>query len=71
MTSERSSQTRRRAVRWLVHIGLIGSAIVSLVLEPVSYTHLYNYNSGANQVSVSDNRRNQGFGLLVSVGGRF
>ena len=31
----------------------------------------YNYNSGANQVSVSDNRRNQGFGLLVSVGGRF
>ena len=31
----------------------------------------YNSNRGANQVSVSDNRRNQGFGLLVSVGGRF
>jgi hypothetical protein len=31
----------------------------------------YNYNSGANQVTVSDNRRNQGFGLLGSIGGRF
>ncbi len=31
----------------------------------------YNYNSGAGQVTVSDSRRNQGFGLLVSVGGRF
>ena len=40
MTSERSSQTRRRAVRWLVHIGLIGSAIVSLVLEPILVLHV-------------------------------
>jgi hypothetical protein len=31
----------------------------------------YNYNNGANQVTVSDTRRNQGFGLLLSVGGRF
>jgi hypothetical protein len=31
----------------------------------------YQYNSGASQVTVSDDRRNQGFGLLVSVGGRF
>lgn len=31
----------------------------------------YNYNNGNNQVTVSDNRRNQGFGLLVSLGGRF
>jgi hypothetical protein len=31
----------------------------------------YNYNSGASQVTVSDNRRNQGFGLLLSLGGRF
>jgi len=40
VTSERSSQTRRRAVRWLVHIGLIGSAIVSLVLEPILVLHV-------------------------------
>ena len=40
MTSERSSQTRSRAVRWLVHIGLIGSAIVSLVLEPILVLHV-------------------------------
>ncbi len=31
----------------------------------------YNYNSGAGQVTVSDNRRNQGFGLLFSLGARF
>ena len=40
MTSARSTQTRRRAVRWLVHIGLIGSAIVSLVLEPILVLHV-------------------------------
>jgi hypothetical protein len=27
-------------VRWLVHIGLIGSAIVSLVLEPILVLHV-------------------------------
>ncbi len=31
----------------------------------------YNYSSGAGQVTVSDTRRNQGFGLLLSLGGRF
>lgn len=31
----------------------------------------YDYSSGAGQVTVSDTRRNQGFGLLVSIGGRF
>jgi hypothetical protein len=31
----------------------------------------YNYNNGTNQVTVSDTRRNQGFGLLGTIGARF
>lgn len=31
----------------------------------------YDYNDGANSVSVSDERRSEGFGLLVTLGGRF
>jgi hypothetical protein len=31
----------------------------------------YNYNDGTNAVKVSDERRSEGFGVLVSLGGRF
>lgn len=31
----------------------------------------YDYNAGADSVSVSDERRSEGFGLLVTIGGRF
>lgn len=31
----------------------------------------YDYNDGANSVTVSDERRSEGFGLLVTIGGRF
>ncbi len=31
----------------------------------------YDYNDGANQVSVSDERRSEGFGVLLTIGGRF
>jgi hypothetical protein len=31
----------------------------------------YNYSNGSNEVSVTDNRKNQGLGLLLSVGARF
>jgi hypothetical protein len=31
----------------------------------------YNYNDGANQVKVSDERRSEGFGVLLTLGGRF
>lgn len=31
----------------------------------------YDYDDGADRVSVSDERRNQGFGLMLVIGGRF
>lgn len=31
----------------------------------------YKYDDNANSVTVSDNRRNQGFGVLATIGGRF
>jgi hypothetical protein len=34
------TQSRRSALRWIVHVTLIGSAIVSLVLEPVLALHI-------------------------------
>jgi hypothetical protein len=36
----RTAQSRRSALRWLVHVTLIGSAIASLVLEPVLILHV-------------------------------
>lgn len=36
----RTVRSRRSAQRWLVHVTLIGSAIVSLVLEPVLTLHV-------------------------------
>jgi hypothetical protein len=35
-----SSKTRRSALRWLVHVGLIVSTVTSLVLEPVLALHV-------------------------------
>ncbi len=31
----------------------------------------YNYDRGADSVKVSDERRSEGFGLLLTIGGRF
>jgi hypothetical protein len=39
-SSERSTRTRRTLLRWLVHVSLIGSVILSLVLEPVLTLHV-------------------------------
>jgi hypothetical protein len=36
----RTAQSRRSALRWLVHVTLIASAITSLVLEPVLTLHV-------------------------------
>ena len=37
---DRSSQIRRSALRWLVHVGLIVTAMISLVLEPELTLHV-------------------------------
>jgi hypothetical protein len=36
----RSAKSRRSALRWLVHVGLIASTVTSLVLEPVLSLHV-------------------------------
>ena len=36
----RTSQSRRSALRWLVHVSLIASSITSLVLQPVLSLHI-------------------------------
>ncbi|HVB70062.1 MAG TPA: hypothetical protein VND83_00995 [Acidimicrobiales bacterium] len=37
---KRSSLSRRKVQRWLVHVGLIATVITSLVLEPVMVIHV-------------------------------